>query len=205
VRRHVINQRQLDLLRRIADGGKPVTSDEPHLAITVYALRGRGLVSTRRRAGGWIAEISDAGRLFLGHGQHPDAITPPEPARIDEIPEPSITPRRVLEELRSGGGSLTVADPTWDTRAAWRRAVHALRASGLVPSNQALMDIEYRAEAHVEAGPAGGTLRRLPQLHVEKLGLPVAAFIQRMQGVREGPDQLVARRASEPHCPRHRF
>ena len=53
-----INERQRALLERIANGAEPVTSAEYTLATTVYALRGRKLVRTVRRSGGWVAEIT---------------------------------------------------------------------------------------------------------------------------------------------------
>lgn len=56
--RFVLNERQLTVLRRIAEGVEPVTSAEPHLALTVYALRDRGLVEAKRRAGRWAATIT---------------------------------------------------------------------------------------------------------------------------------------------------
>jgi hypothetical protein len=54
-----LNDRQLGVLRRIAEGAESVTSLEPALATTVYALRGRrGLVSTPQSKGGRRAEIT---------------------------------------------------------------------------------------------------------------------------------------------------
>ena len=47
-----VNDRELDILRRIADGVELVTSREYHLATSVYALRNRGLVATTRTGGG---------------------------------------------------------------------------------------------------------------------------------------------------------
>lgn len=65
-----VNERQLSILRRIADGVEPVTSREHHLATTVYALRNRGLVATMRTGGAWTASITDEGRYFLAHGYY---------------------------------------------------------------------------------------------------------------------------------------
>src|SRR5438477_12949029 len=72
VSRHKLNERQPEILQRIAAGTDPVTSREHTLAVTVYALRDRGLISTDRRHGHWTAEITEAGRYFLEHGRHPD-------------------------------------------------------------------------------------------------------------------------------------
>lgn len=90
-----VNDRQLEILRRIADGRQPVSSTEPELATTVYALRARGLVETKRRNGGWAAVPTEHGVFYAQHerypthprnGQRPPRATPapgaaPSPAR----------------------------------------------------------------------------------------------------------------------------
>lgn len=65
-----VNELQLTILRRIADGVEPVTSHEHHLATTVYALRNRGLVATMRTGSTWTVSITDDGRYFLSHGHY---------------------------------------------------------------------------------------------------------------------------------------
>ncbi|MGV9918354.1 PE-PGRS family protein [Streptomyces cellulosae] len=67
-----LNERQLTVLKRIGAGSEPVTSKDSNLATTVYALRGRGLVTTPRQNGVWRAEITEAGTYYLEHGRHPD-------------------------------------------------------------------------------------------------------------------------------------
>lgn len=62
---------------------EPVTSKDSGLATTVYALRGRGLVTTPRQNGVGRAEITEAGTYYLEHGHHPD-----QPAR--ECASPSV-------------------------------------------------------------------------------------------------------------------
>ena len=72
--RRPVNDRQLDLLRRVANAREPVTSAEPTLATTVYALRARGLLRTERRDGGWAAILTHDGAFFAQHERYP----PPE-------------------------------------------------------------------------------------------------------------------------------
>src|SRR5437763_1147493 len=67
-----LNERQHDLLRRINAGAEPVTSAEPALARTTYALRDRGLIEVLRGSGGWTTQVTDAGRFYLEQGHHPD-------------------------------------------------------------------------------------------------------------------------------------
>ena len=49
-----------------------MTSGEPSLAVTMYALRNRGLVTMVKQHGAWVAHVTDAGRFYLEHGKHPD-------------------------------------------------------------------------------------------------------------------------------------
>ena len=68
-----LNNRQLVVLQRIGEAGDHVTSAEPTLARTVYALRDRDLVDvviTGKKA--WTTQLTDAGRFYLEHGHHPD-------------------------------------------------------------------------------------------------------------------------------------
>ena len=67
-----LNDRQLAVLRRIGAGAEPVTSAEPTLAITVYALLARGLVTTPRRQGVWQAELTEAGQATRSCWSVPD-------------------------------------------------------------------------------------------------------------------------------------
>jgi hypothetical protein len=66
-----VNDRQLQVLRRIVDGQKPVSSSEPALATTAYALRARGLIETKRSDGGWTAVPTDLGIFYLQHERYP--------------------------------------------------------------------------------------------------------------------------------------
>jgi hypothetical protein len=142
-----LNARQLSILRRIADGTDTVSNADPRLAATVYALRGRGLVTTPRQAGGWHATITEAGRFYLEHGYHPrhPRHAPRSPAmkhppqedhhshRQQSNPERKllIAPQVLLSMVQAADGSVTIADPAPDVRAAWRRAIYAARASQL--------------------------------------------------------------------------
>ncbi|MFI2351014.1 PE-PGRS family protein [Streptomyces sp. NPDC019443] len=90
-----INDRQLALLTRIGKDTEPVTSDSPELAVTARALKGRGLITMPKQAGKWQAEITDAGRFYLEHGQHPDhpERTPRKPRSAASGAKAPATPR----------------------------------------------------------------------------------------------------------------
>lgn len=144
--RQKLNKRQRSLLWRIANGVRPVTSGEYALATTVYALRNRGLVATRREGGIWTAAITDAGRCYLEHGRQPADAQGPAPdrpkrtiARADQNQKrPAISADDLIVRLEAAGGSLRIPDPEAPVRAAWRHAIHAAAHSGRLPAGMRL-------------------------------------------------------------------
>ncbi|MFG2276037.1 hypothetical protein ACGFNY_40535 [Streptomyces chartreusis] len=128
-----LNERQLDVLRRICHGETSITSDDSGLAVTVYALRNRGLVTTPRAGGRWSAAPTEAGRQHLAHT---DATLAPRPSAS----APSTTPEaaELITRLQQADGTLHITNPTPDERARWRRALHAARANHMVPDGHHL-------------------------------------------------------------------
>lgn len=122
---------QFDLLRRIADGTDPLTTADSRLAVSVYALRSRRLVSTTSARHYWSASLTDEGRALLGR------VGPPREAqavaaradRPDTRARNAVlqSGRDLVDALQAGGGVLRVANPTPAVRAGWRRAIHASR------------------------------------------------------------------------------
>ena len=108
------------------------------LATTVYALRGRKLVRTVRRSGGWGAEITDAGRYYLEHRHRRPADESARPS-IDRtrgarpVSVPEMDPAELIARLTEGGGTLTVAEPDGPTRAMCRAAARRAIDNGPVP------------------------------------------------------------------------
>ena len=144
-----LNDRQLSLLRRICDGADPVTARDSGLAVTVYALRGRGLVITPRRAGVWHAEITEAGKFYLDHGYHPDRPDPvSRPSSIEgstgapgwrsQGVEDAGSAQRLVEQLQRAGGTIHIPNPDGETRASYRRLIDAIKRHGLVPEGYRL-------------------------------------------------------------------
>lgn len=144
-----LNDRQLAALRRVGAADPPITSQESGLAVTIYALRDRGLVVAPRRGGVWVAELTAAGRFYLEHGKHPDAPDAP-PGRESSAPalarpksQPGISSpaatgtddinMAVLLKHLTAERRFVVADPEPTARAAWRRAIDAAKRQGLVP------------------------------------------------------------------------
>lgn len=103
-----VNDRQLEVLRRVVDGRQPVTSAEPALATTVYALRARGLVQTERSDGGWVAVTTEHGAFYAQHEHYP--VTRANGQRLDRAPRkaparPPARPQPIKQE------NATVAAP----------------------------------------------------------------------------------------------
>ncbi|MGW1914311.1 hypothetical protein ACWCQS_27185 [Streptomyces sp. NPDC002076] len=69
-----LNDRQLTLLRDIADGKDPSAQD-PGMRRSTYALRDRGLVTVSRQGGGWQTQVTEAGQFYLKRGHHPEHPT----------------------------------------------------------------------------------------------------------------------------------
>ena len=144
-----LNARQMLVLQRIDSGPDPVTSQQPELAVTVYALRNRGLATTSRGDEGWTAEITDAGRFYLTHRRYPEPsadgqmagrTTSTKPKPMSEASDTSPGRRRgssltagLIKRLQDNGGMLRIEDPDAQTRASYRRAIHSLKQHTLVP------------------------------------------------------------------------
>lgn len=163
-----LHPHQVDVLRRIADGGNPVTAAEPALAATVYALRRRHLVTTPRSRGVWTATITDAGRYYLEHDTYPPQLPAPtrrhtahqpptaSPASAAAGPTGVDGPAAALGQAWSARPAdavpsaaelirtllehpvLRVPDPAPSVRAAWRRAIHAANTPTLLGAGHRL-------------------------------------------------------------------
>lgn len=146
-----LTNHQLAVLQRVGDPADQVTARDSTLATTVYALRNRGLVVTPRIDGRWRAEITDAGRFYLEHGYHPerpnlpDQTGPPAKRRSSRPASekkwstvPRIAAETLLKLLEEQGGLVRIDDPDDQARAAWRRAIAALKRQNLVPAGMHL-------------------------------------------------------------------
>ncbi|MBB6546867.1 hypothetical protein [Nonomuraea rubra] len=142
-----LNERQMATLRRIAEG-ESITAKDSDLARTVYALRDRGLVSTPRRDGVWIAEVTEAGRFYLEHGYYQGAAALTSPTVTSKggrrtaspgPPSPHVLAAELIKRLQDEGGTLHVRDPDEATRALHRRALDAAKRQGLIPEGFRLL------------------------------------------------------------------
>lgn len=132
---------QLALLQRIANGTDPFTSADSKLAVSVYALRARRLVSTKSPRQYWSATITDEGRALLDSAQQPPLERSAPSADDCDTKAPveaiAIIAADLIDRIQKAGGELRVADPSPPVRSAWRRAIHAARESS-VPAGHRL-------------------------------------------------------------------
>ncbi|MEV1116126.1 hypothetical protein AB0I91_13725 [Actinosynnema sp. NPDC049800] len=146
-----LTDHQLAVLQRVGDPADQVTARDSALATTVYALRNRGLVVTPRIDGRWRAEITEAGRFYLEHGYHPERPDVPgettatskrraswPASEKKRSAAPQITAETLLKLLEENGGLARIDDPDDQTRAAWHRAITAVKRQDLVPTGMHL-------------------------------------------------------------------
>jgi hypothetical protein len=122
-----LNECQLRLLQRIVEGGyRAVSSD----ATTIYALRRRRLVSAETAYAYATVQATEAGRALVEH-QRSTPVTPGTDALgsdTSRVMDVAPSPAALVELLtRSADHRLVVSDPNSETRAAWRRLLHAAR------------------------------------------------------------------------------
>ncbi len=87
-----VNDAQRKVLDWLATGA---TQDPPtpEMKLSAAALKGRGLVKVRRPGGVWTAELTDAGRYYVEHGDYPPQAGPVAPAAVSETPAASAQPK----------------------------------------------------------------------------------------------------------------
>jgi hypothetical protein len=150
----LLNDRQVMLLRRIADGDDLSEPERVSYRISARALQSRGLVRVSRKGGAWRATITKAGRLYLEQGSHPvDAARPAQPSSDGEPSagrqpaqaawhgvQPSVVSlaQELAGQLTGGDGTVRIEEPDDQTRALYRRAIHAVKQHRLLPEGSVL-------------------------------------------------------------------
>ncbi|MEV4421956.1 hypothetical protein AB0L40_18520 [Patulibacter sp. NPDC049589] len=103
--RTTLNERQVDVLRWIADGCTDRDFDGVSARISAGALRNRDLVQTTGSGTSWKATITKAGREYLKRVDGPD----PPAARQPNV---SVT-QQLVDDVIAAGGTLRVPIKTW--------------------------------------------------------------------------------------------
>jgi hypothetical protein len=128
-----LNEKQLEVLRWIADGSPQGVMDGDSHRISAAALRNRGLVTTSGRGPTWSATIATAGREYL---KQADGPAPPLPRQGNA----SVT-EQLVNDVIAAGGSLRVPRKNWYDRNSVDYAHRARLAEqyGKVPTGKLLV------------------------------------------------------------------
>jgi hypothetical protein len=128
-----LNERQLEILRWIADGSPQGGMDDHSHRISAAALRSRGLVTISGRGPTWSATITTAGREYL---KQADGPTPPVPRQANA----SVT-EQLVKDVIAAGGSLRVPRKNWHLQGSVDYANRARLAEqyGKVPAGKRLI------------------------------------------------------------------
>jgi hypothetical protein len=103
--RKTLTEKQVVLLRWIADGCDAGVMERDFHRISAAALRNRGLVETSGRGPGWSARITQAGRDYLAQVDGPNPPTPRE-ANVS-------VSERLVREVIAADGVLRVPRRGW--------------------------------------------------------------------------------------------
>ncbi|GAA2339117.1 hypothetical protein GCM10010170_021020 [Dactylosporangium salmoneum] len=145
---------QVEVLRWVEAGCPDADMPGEGAKHTARALQGRRMVTVSRRDGRWFAALTELGRYYLDNGQYPTATgtttgdlsenSPTQTASGGKGQQPTAQPAAIreatvlIERLQTGGGTVVVSDPDIDTRASYRRAIHAAKQNKLVPDGYEL-------------------------------------------------------------------
>jgi hypothetical protein len=140
---------QVEVLRWVEAGCPEAEMPGEGAKHTARALQGRRLVTVSRRDGRWSAALTQRGRYYLDHGRHPELTDTASGAPSNNPSTPAVSggvgqqptartamiqeATTLIERLQSSGGTVTVSDPDTETRASYRRAIHAAKQHKLVP------------------------------------------------------------------------
>ena len=192
--RKTLTERQVSLLRWIADGcPKGAMEDEFH-RISAAALRNRGLIATTGRGPSWRAQLLPAGRAYL---ERVDSSNPPIPRQANV----SVT-QQLVDEIAGAEGVLRLPAKDWRNadQVDYAKRARLAEQLGKVPVGKRLVvrevggELELRLEEAlegtvVELSPVG-VPKRVSNLH------PVARRFRADTGKHE------VSRAALPRCVR---
>jgi hypothetical protein len=130
--RKTLNEKQLAVLRWIAEGCVGGVMDGNSHRISVAALRKRGFVKITGRGPTWSAQVTAAGREYLDRADGPN---PPAPRQ----PNTSVT-EQLVNDVIAAGGTLRVRDSGWHRQGSTNYAHRAVLAEryGKVPKGKRL-------------------------------------------------------------------
>ncbi|GAA2845591.1 hypothetical protein Acy02nite_47100 [Actinoplanes cyaneus] len=144
-----LKSHQVEVLRWVGAGCPEAEMPGEGAKLTARALQGRRLVMVSRRSGRWSAALTERGRYYLGNGRYPEPTDAASSAPWEGPATPAAPEGRgrrptaqsaliqeatvLIERLQTSGGTVVVPGPDADSRASYRRAIHAAKQHKLVP------------------------------------------------------------------------
>lgn len=147
-----LNERQHELLVRVAGGDTLSAAEDVMHRTSAYALSNRGLVSISKRGGVFAVHVTDRGRYVLDRGDDTGGATGTVAAHVspgETVPtrKPSTRARAkakspehdlVSRLMAADDKTITIASPDEAARAEYRRTIHAVKQHDLVPEGYVL-------------------------------------------------------------------
>lgn len=150
-RRTPLNERQVELLERVAAGDTLSAAEDTVHRASVYALSNRGLVSVTKRGGVFAAHITDRGQRLVDGGGDPGGgagvVVAASPQHTEPARKPAShtrakvkSPERDLVSrlMAADDKTITITSPDEAARAEYRRTIHAVKQYNLVPEGYVL-------------------------------------------------------------------
>jgi hypothetical protein len=189
--RKTLTEKQIVLLRWIADGCSAGGVEGEHYRISAAALRSRGLVTTTGRGPTWTAKVTTAGQEYLAEV---DSANPPAPRQ----PNVSVTVQ-LINDLIEAGGSLTFPQPVWFEPGSvdYERRARLVERHGKVPVGKLLMVRHRGREIQIDLidAPIG--------LRPPELPIAVPAMVKQYHSVvKEFRDRIERHEVSRAALPR---
>ncbi|MFC0546559.1 hypothetical protein [Kutzneria chonburiensis] len=201
-----LNERQLEVLKRI-DAAEDLSGPQHgSLRTSANALRDRRLITISKHGGRWEGAITETGRFYLDHGYHPD-----DPRRGSESEVSQLAERRRAEavELVARLGvetTVVIANPTEDEVAVWRKIVDFAKRHGMVPEGHRIEKTrQYNRgrDLHIRLikGAHANTAHQLPD------GLPAVSIPETLRSphkviadLRDDSNRLVMPKDTRRRC-----
>lgn len=163
-----LTERQVSVLRWIAEGCPNGVVDDEFHRTSAAALRRRGLVGTSGRGPTWMAKVTHAGREYLAQVEGP---SPPTPRKANG----SVT-QRLVDDVGAAGGSLRVPRRgAFDGDGVdYEHRARLAERLGKVPEGRRLIVTRREGELELRLvdapGQAGGRAELVPIAIPEKVG-----------------------------------
>ncbi|MFJ2916652.1 hypothetical protein [Streptomyces sp. NPDC087307] len=176
-----LNERQLALLYRLANGKESEEPWNPGEFRTAYALRDRGLVTIKRSEGEVAARVTEAGTFYIQHGHHPDdpahatnkktaEVKPAGRTRSASYADRPIalarrTKAKELIQRLATDRRVTISEPDDATVTEWRRVIDYAKRHTLLPEGKRIESLRMwnrDLQISLVEGPHPNSLRQRP-------------------------------------------